>query len=76
MPPLFAESVKTPEEISNTEEFRIDIDSTAIFNDRLKDSDKEILSTGGVLLRSVSSMKKLCVNNAGYPSLVITPIYS
>ncbi|MBR1616324.1 MAG: hypothetical protein IJ673_12740, partial [Treponema sp.] len=54
---------------------RMKIDWSATFNERLSDSDKATLENGGVVLRSVSSMKKLCVKkDAGMVSkLVVEP---
>ena len=52
------------------------IDWSGTFNERLSDSDKMTLENGGVVLRSVSSMKKLCVrSDAGLVSkLVVEPM--
>ncbi len=50
------------------------IDFDSMFNGRLKESDREILDSGGVVLRSVSSMKKLCVKDTEDTRLVTEPL--
>jgi len=50
------------------------IDDLPLFNQKLKDKEKETLSKGGVLLRSVSSLKKLCVNRNSKTDLAINPM--
>lgn len=53
---------------------KIDVDSLALFNERLKESDKETLENGGVLVRSISSMKKLCARETEETLRVINPM--
>lgn len=59
---------------SPCEGFRVGDGAMSLFNGRLGESERETVRSGGTLLRSVSSMKKLCVRNEGMPSLVIGPM--
>lgn len=49
----------------------IDIDSTGIFNEKITAHEKEILESGETLLRSISALKKVCVNNTSQTNIVL-----
>lgn len=53
---------------------KIDALSLGMFNERLTDEDRRVVESGGVLLRSVSSMKKLCAAETEETMRVIGPM--
>ena len=60
---IFSSEKASTEKPTTENEYKISIDQFGIFNDRLDDSDKKTLEEGGIILRSISSMKKLCVKS-------------